>query len=312
MTRRLPSLNALRAFEAAGRNLSLTKAAEELHVTPAAVGHQVKALEEYLGVKLFRRQNRGLLLTDNGQVLLPELGEGLDRLESAVQRVQARPGSRTFTVTTSQSFASKWLVPRLDRFHAAHPEIDLRIDASPRLVDFQREEVDLGIRWGAGGWSGLYEERLFDETVFPVCSPKLLSGEHPLRTLDDLRWHTLLHVDPFSPTEGWIDWQMWLAAAGATGIDATRGPRFSLLALAVQAALEGHGIALGRSVLVADDLAAGRLVRPFTGSVPSDFAYFLVGLDRSLQRPCVTVFREWLLQEIANDRDAQVSAIGEL
>ncbi len=302
MSRRLPSLNALRAFEAAGRHLSLTKAAEELHVTPAAIGHQVKALEESLGVRLFRRLSRGLLLTEAGQALLPELGAGLDTLAAAVDRVRAGSGGRKLTITTSQSFASKWLIPRLDRFHAARPETDLRLDASPRLVDFQREEIDLGIRWGTGDWPGLYVEQLFDETVFPVCSPRLLSGEHPLHTPADLRWHTLLHVDPTSPTEGWIDWQMWLSAVGATGIDATRGPRFNLLSLAVQGAIEGQGVALGRSVLVADDLTAGRLIKPFEEGVAIEFGYYLVGPLRALQRPCARAFREWLLEEIARDK----------
>lgn len=304
MHRRLPSLNALRAFEAAGRHLGLTKAAEELHVTPAAIGHQVKALEEYLGVKLFRRSSRGLRLTDSGQALLPELGAGLDTLAAAVERILARPDDDTLTVSTSQSFASKWLIPRLHRFHATHPGFDLRIDASPRLVDFQREDIDLGIRWGTGGWRGLYEEQLFDESVFPVCCPRLLEGEHPLRSPDDLRWHTLLHVDPLSPFEGWIDWQMWLSAVGVIGIDATRGPRFNLLSLAVQAAIEGQGVALGRSVLVADDLASGRLIKPFAGSVVIEFGYYLVGLERSMQRPCVASFRQWLLEEIERDKIA--------
>ncbi len=301
MNRRLPPLNALRAFEAAARHLSLTRAAEELNVTPAAISHQVKSLEEYLDTPLFKRVNRGLLLTDTGQTLLPGLSEGFDRLAEVVAEVGRHEDRRALTVSVSQSFASKWLIPRLDSFHAAHPEYDLRIDASPRLVDFQREGIDLGIRYGIGGWGELEEIRLFKEEVFPVCSPELQNGEHPIRTPRDLRWHTLLHMDAVFAGEGWIDWQNWLMAAEVTDIDATRGPRFSLLSMAVEAAIEGQGVALGRSVLVANDLAKGRLIKPLEGSVPVDFAYFLVYPKKSTNSRKIAAFRDWLLEEIELD-----------
>lgn len=304
MTRRLPPLNALRAFEAAGRHLSLTKAAEELHVTPAAIGHQIKALEDYLGVPLFRRLNRGLLLTDAGQACLPGLREGFDRLAAAVERARTQHQRRPLTVSVAPSFAAKWLVPRLERFREAHPGIDVRIDASTRLVDFQGEDIDLGIRYGPGNYSGLHVERLLTEEVFPVCSPHLLKGTHPLRIPADLRWHTLLHVDTDIQDSPWPDWTTWLLSAGVSDIDATRGPRFSLSSMAVQTAIEGHGVVLGSSVLVADDLAAGRLIRPFEHSTPVNFAYYLVCLETRAEQPRIAAFRDWLLTEVRRHQSA--------
>lgn len=304
MTRRLPPLNALRAFEAAGRHLSLTKAAEELHVTPAAIGHQIKALEDYLGVELFRRSNRGLLLTDAGQSCLPGLREGFDRLATAVERARAYHHRRPLTVSVAPSFAAKWLVPRLERFRAAYPGIDVRIDASTRLVDFLREDIDLGIRYGPGNYPGLCVDRLLTEEVFPVCSPRLLDGPHPLRLPGDLRWHTLLHVDSAVEDSTWPDWPTWLLSAGVDDIDASRGPRFSLSSMAVQTAVEGHGVVLGSSVLVADDLAAGRLVRPFEHSTPVNFAYYLVCPESNAERPKIAAFRDWLLAEARRHGEA--------
>lgn len=304
MSRQLPSLNALRAFEAAGRHLSLTRAADELHVTPAAISHQVKSLEEYLNAPLFKRVSRGLLLTDTGQTLLPGLSEGFDQLAAVVAQARQADAQRTLTVSASQSFASKWLIPRLDRFYAKHPQYDLRLDASPRLVDFEREGIDLGVRYGTGGWGGGLEEiRVFKEEVFPVCSPALQKGEHPIAKPEDLKWHTLLHMDALFAGEGWIDWENWLKAAEVAHADARRGPRFSLLSMAIEAAIQGQGVALGRSVLVADDLATGRLIKPLADSVPIDFAYFLVYPKRLGQTPKIVAFREWLLEEVRRDEE---------
>ncbi|MFQ5545655.1 MAG: transcriptional regulator GcvA [Acidiferrobacterales bacterium] len=295
MERRLPPLNALRAFEAAGRHLSLTKAAEELHVTPAAISHQVKALEDYLGVQLFRRLNRALLLTDAGQACLPGLGEGFDRLAEAVTASRTRDEHRALAVTVPPTFGARWLLSRLDRFRAAHPGIDVRIDATDRLVDFGREEIDIGIRYGTGNYPELHVEPLMAEEVFPVCSPRLLEGPHALRQPDDLKAHTLLHGE--WTTRAQPDWSMWLLAAGVHDIDASRGPQFSLAGMAIQAAIEGHGVALAGSVLVADDLAAGRLVKPFDLSVPVSFGYYLVCAKTAVNRPRIIAFREWLIAE---------------
>ena len=212
MGRRLPPLNAVRAFEAAARHLSFTRAAEELNVTQAAVSHQVKALEDRLGVPLFRRLNRGLLLTDAGGLYRKELEDILDRLEQATERLRATEAVGLLTVSTNTSFASKWLVPRLQRFRDRRPDIDVRIDADDALTDFRRDNVDLAIRYGSGIYEGLHSVKLLQDTVFPVCSPKLLEGPHPLRAPEDLQYHTLLH------DQGVVeDWPSWLRSARLVG-----------------------------------------------------------------------------------------------
>ncbi len=296
MTRPLPPLNALKAFESAGRHLSFTKAAAELNVTPAAVSHHVKALEELLEVPLFRRLTRALHLTDAGQAALPTIGEGFDKLALGVEQMRAHCESGVLTISVSPSFGAKWLVPRLEDFRSRHPDIEIRIDGTDRLVDLARGDADVALRYGAGSYKGLQVDWLFSQVNTPVCSPVLLSGEHPLNQPDDLRHHTLLHVD-------WKDaeasWRMWLLAAGLHDIDPTRGPHFTMENMAVQAALDGHGVALVGDVLVADDLAAGRLVRPFDPSLstPLKFCYYLLSTKDSAERPKIAAFREWLLEE---------------
>jgi LysR family glycine cleavage system transcriptional activator len=302
MERRLPPLNALRAFEAAARHLSLTRAAEELHVTPAAVSHQVKGLEAYLGVKLFRRANRSLLLTDAGQACLPGLREGFERLAEAMEAVRAGDESGPFTVSVPPSFGAKWLVTRLDRFTQKHPGWDVRLDASMRLVDLMREGVDIAVRYGAGHYEGMRVDRLMDEVAIPVCSPRLLEGDHPLRVPEDLCRHTLLH---HYQDDSYPDWRMWLQAAGVSSCDLTRGPTFSMASMAVQAAIDGQGVALVGHVLVADDIAAGRLVRPFELSFPINFAYYIVSPLITAERPRVVAFREWLLEEAQASRSQE-------
>lgn len=305
MSRRLPPLNALRAFEAAARHLSFRKAAEELNVTPAAVSHQIKGLEDHVGVALFRRMTRALLLTDAGQAALPLLREGFDKLAEAAARIAAHESADVLTVSVGPSFASKWLVPRLDRFRAAHPQIDVRLDANDELVDFRQDGVDVAVRYGSGAYPGLRADLLFGELVVPVCSPALLSGAHPIRTPDDLRHHTLLHLDWRMEDTAAPNWRMWLLAAGIKGIDPTRGPRFNIESMAVQAAVEGHGVALADSVLVQDDLAAGRLVTPFELSLPGPtrFCYFLVSPEATAGQPKIAAFREWILAEAARRAD---------
>ena len=305
MERRLPPLNALRAFEAAARHLSLTRAAEELHVTPAAVSHQVKGLEAYLGVKLFRRANRSLLLTDAGQACLPGLHEGFDRLAEAIEAVRARDESGPLTVTVPPSFGAKWLVTRLDRFRQKHPGYDVRLDASMRLVDMMREGVDIAVRYGAGHYEGMRVDCLLDEVAIPVCSPRLLEGADPLRVHEDLCRHTLLHHMAPYQDDNYPDWRMWLQAAGVSGCELGRGPTFSMASMAVEAAIDGQGVALVGDVLVADDIAAGRLVRPFQLSFPGHFAYYIVCPLITAERPRVVAFREWLLEEARMSRAQQ-------
>jgi len=291
MARRLPPLNGLRAFEAAARHLSFTRAAEELHVTQTAISHQIKALEERLGVRLFRRLPRGLVLTDEAQLFLPPIRAAFDQIAAATERLTKDQGGGVLTVSALPSFAAKWLVPRIGRFRAACPDIEMRVSASSQLVDFARDDVDVAIRVGRGEYPGLRTERLFGDTLFPVCSPTLLDGPSPLAAPEDLRHHTLLSGDEYP------GWAKWLEHAGVSGIEVPRGPLFDDSSMVLQAAIEGHGVALARGVLAADDLAAGRLVKPFELSLPFHLAYFLVCPEATAERPKIRAFREWLLEE---------------
>lgn len=291
MTRRLPPLNALRAFEAAARHLSFTKAAEELHVTQAAVSHQIKALEEWLGMPLFRRLNRCLILTEAGQAYLPPLRDAFETMADATERLYRNDSTGSLTISTMPSFAAKWLVMRLGRFQAAHPELELRLHTTSTMVDFAQQDVDLAIRFGRPPWPGVQAQWLMDDPVFPVCSPALLRGDRPIEHPADLLKHTLLHDDYQ------IDWAAWFAAAGVKGAEAGRGPRYTDSALLLQAAMEGHGVALARKVLAADDLAAGRLLRPFDTELPGTHAYHLVAPPHYFARPKVKAFRDWLFAE---------------
>jgi LysR family glycine cleavage system transcriptional activator len=296
-TRRLPPLNGLRCFEAAARNVSFARAAEELHVTPSAVSHQIRALEGILGVALFRRERGALVLTEAGAACLPGIRDGFAMLLDAVRLVD-RPRRRdTLNVSVAPSFAAKWLLPRLERFLAGNAAIDVRVEASMGLVDFARDGADLAIRYGGGRYPGLAVERLISESVFPVCSPDLLRGERPLREPADIRGHTLLHDDSPDDDETCPTWPMWLAAAGVTGLDAERGLRFNQSSLVIEAAVFGRGIALAKATLVAADLASGRLVRPFELSFPLVFAYYLVCPETKLAEPKVRAFRDWVRAE---------------
>jgi LysR family glycine cleavage system transcriptional activator len=291
MARRLPSLNAMRAFEAAARHLSFTLAAEELHVTQAAVSHQIKALEEHLGMPVFKRLNRALILTPAGQALFPAVSEALDIMASAVDRLHHQDQSGELTVTTMDSFAATWLVPKLGRFRRSNPDIDIRISTSDESIDFARVNVDMAIRYGAGHWPGLSVERLMTEEVFPVCAPSLLQLGPPLCCPADLKNHTLLHDDLR------VDWRMWLMATGEENIDASKGPGYQHSNLVILAAEQGDGVALARSVLVQNALAAGRLVKPFDFAIPGEYAYYMVCPEANLKRPKVKAFREWLIAE---------------
>jgi LysR family transcriptional regulator, glycine cleavage system transcriptional activator len=295
VARRLPPLNALRAFEAAARHLSFTRASEELFVTQAAISHQVKALEAWLGQPLFRRKNRNLYLTEAGQAYAGPLGMAFDEIDTATSRLNALDSSGTLTVSVLPSIAAKWLVPRMRGFREKYPEIDVRLSPSTHLTDFSREAVDVVLRYGRGDWVGMRADQFLTEDIFPVCSPELLKGEHPLRTPDDLRHHTLLHDDYFE------DWTRWLLAAGVPDIDSEHGPVYEDSANILQAAIAGEGVALGRSALAADDLAAGRLVRVFDISLPREYAYYVVAPLASADRPKVAAFRDWVIETAAKD-----------
>lgn len=298
--RRLPPLKSLYFFEAAARHLSFSKAADELHVTPAAVSQQIRQLEEYLGVPLFRRLTRAVQLTEEARSVLPLLSEGFDRLAEAVDRLSLDETSGLLTVSSAPTFAIKWLVQRLPAFSALYPDIDVRLDASLETRNYDRDGIDVGIRLGPGIYPGFHSSRIFEEAVSPVCSPRLLDGPHPLRTPEDLRHHRLLHVDWGVLGQQSPDWEMWLRASGVEGIDTSHGPSFTVETTAIETAINGNGVALVSHAAAADDLKAGRLVRPFDLTLKTDLAYWLVCMPEALRRARVRAFCDWLLAEAAN------------
>jgi LysR family glycine cleavage system transcriptional activator len=297
---RLPGLNTLKMLEAAGRHMSFTRAADELGVTPAAVSHQIREFEEQLGIKLFQRTSRRMRHTTAGEILHTAVADALDNINRAVARLQSAHDEQRLKVTGFPSITAKWLVPRLDRFLEIVPDADVRIHVSQTPLDFVRDDVDIAIRFGDGICPGMRVDRLFEETVFPVCSPALLSGDRPLRQPQDLLHQTLIHVE-WEDMGPWPNWRMWMLAAGISDFNETRGLHFSLTSLAIQAAIDGHGVALGDSTLVADDIAAGRLVQPFNVALkaPPQLAYFVISPQETADRPMVRAFREWVLSEAA-------------
>ena len=310
---RLPPLNALKAFEATARNLSVKRAAVELNVTSAAVSHQIRALEEYLGVQLFRRYNRALEMTDVAKAALPKLGEGFDCMAQAVTILRSQQGGGALTVSSAPSFASRWLMPRLHRFIAAHPEIDVRISARMRRVsvdgkgdvaeratlDAWLADSDVAILYGRGHVSGLLIERLLDLSITPICSPKLLAGEHPLKTPADLKHHLLLHDDTGQLYDNEPFWGRWLHAAGVTDIEINKGPHFSHAVLAFEAAIDAVGVLASMPALAAEDLASGKLVAPFDLVVKLPDGYYMACGEHADDRPAVAAFRGWLREEAA-------------
>jgi LysR family glycine cleavage system transcriptional activator len=290
MPRRLPPLNALPSLEAAARHLSFSKAADELHVTHGAVSRAIRNLEQHLGTQLFVRSVRAVRLTPMGAAYAAEVRQILDQLAAATLSATGQQ-SPVLNVSTLDTLASKWLVPRLFRFRQRYGEVDVRLSTSEKLADFVSDGIDIAIRYGRGRYPGVISELLMKEDVFLVCSPKLLEGPHPLRTPADLKHHTLIH-DNFH-----IDWASWLKMAGIQDVDPHRGPSFHSSEHVVQAAVQGEGVALGRSALVADDLANGRLVRPFALSLPAELAYYVVYPPAALKQNKVKVFRDWLMEE---------------
>lgn len=302
MVQRLPSLNALRAFEAAARHRSLTNAARELNVTPAAVSHQIKALEADLGVSLLWRIKGEFRLSTPAAAALPGLRAGFDQIAEAARRLRSG-GDDFLTLSVGPTFASTWLVRRLGDFTDGFPGIEVRLHTTDALADFARDGVDIAIRCGRGTYAGCESIRLFDEDIYPVCGPALLAQGPPLEKPADLAAHTLLHVDwrVFSE-EGWsetLDWEMWLRAAGATEVDHTRGPRLSHTSIALQMAMDGRGVALASNSLAGDDIAAGRLVRLSEVALEIGFAYYLVYPEGTADSPKIAAFRDWILSRTA-------------
>jgi LysR family glycine cleavage system transcriptional activator len=294
MARRLPPLNALRSFEAAARHESFTRAAEELNVTQGAVSHQVKALEQELGLKLFNRERQRLTMTAAGRDYLGVVRDALDRIALGTERLMERQGSGALTISTSPDFAAKWLVHRLGRFAEAHPDIDLRVSGTLHHVDFAREEVDLAVRHGDGHWPGLHVERLCVEQLFPVCSPKLAARQRLSRPADVLKFK-LLHL------EGSAEWSRWLQSAGVAEAEPSRGLVLNRASMLIDAAVDGQGIALARTALAAWDLINGRLIRPFAETLRLSKGYWIVCPKATAMLPKVKTTRDWLLAEAADD-----------
>jgi LysR family transcriptional regulator, glycine cleavage system transcriptional activator len=295
MLRRLPALNALKAFEAAARHESFTRAAEELCVTQGAVSHQVKALEAELGIKLFNRERQRLIITEAGRDYLTVLRDAFDRIAVGTERLVQRQTSGVLTVSTSPDFAAKWLVNRLGRFAEAHPGIDLRVSATLHHIDFAREDVDLAVRHGDGSWAGLDVARLSTEQLFAVCSPKLLRGRQRISKPADVLKFPLLHLDDRK------DWARWLEAAGVANAELAHGPVLNRASMIIDAAVDGQGIALARTTLAAWDLINGRLVRPLAETLRLSKTYWIVCPKATAALPKIKTFREWLLAEAADD-----------
>ena len=310
-------LNALRAFEAAARHLSFTIAARELHVTAGAVSRQVKLLEDYVGVALFRRLTRALELTPEGEAMLPRVREGLGNLASAVDLARLRESACTLSVVAPPNFAARWLMPRLSRFTAAHPALELHVTSTQDMVD-RRDTAESGamatdvnvrgdaplamVRFGSGQYPGAKVEPIFSAKYVPVCSPRLLRGEHALRKPGDLRHHTLLHDDTVVAESVRPTWMDWLQSVGVTDIDATRGPHFSDAALAMDAAVEGLGVTLAIKELLGSEIRAKRLAVPFDMAAPTTYAYYLVTPQAHAGHRAAGAFRDWLLEEVALER----------
>ncbi|MCA0276038.1 MAG: transcriptional regulator GcvA [Proteobacteria bacterium] len=298
--RSMPGTRALRTLEAAGRHLNFTRAADELGLTPAAVSHQIKEIEDQLGVVLFTRTSRSIRLTEAGAALCDAAADAIDVLNRAVSRARKLTrGTALLKVTLDAQFASKWLMRRIDGFRKLHPDIELRFDISYDVRDFDLDDVDVGIRFGTGKYPGLGADRLFDNMIIPVCSPRLLRSGPPLRVPRDLFHHTLVHIEWSQQGVTWPNWRMWMAAAGVDDFDDSRSVVFTTSSDAVQAAIDGSAVALADFAMVANDLSEGRLVRPFDLGirVSREFAYFLVYPKATADDPRIAAFRAWILDE---------------
>ncbi len=308
MSKRLAPINALKAFEAAARHLSFSRAAEELSVTPAAVSQQIRTLENYLGVTLFHRGSRTLALTADAAAVMPQLHEAFGLLGKVMLRLRREAG-QTLRVWMPPSFAAKWLVPKLHRFAALQPEIDLEIYANASLIGetpsqrmmsehFNDSSIDVAIAYGHGDYEGLNVDKLLSVAAVPLCSPQLLAdAEHPLRHPADLRYHTLVHDE--TDYDGRPEWTDWLALAQLDHIDASRGLRFNHISLALDAAANGQGVVLGLEPLAVDDVSAGRLTVPFGPRLPLRHAYYLVSARESAKVATIGLFRDWLFSEVS-------------
>ncbi|AZO60615.1 MAG: transcriptional regulator GcvA [Mesorhizobium sp.] len=307
MARLLPGTRALRTFEAAARHLNFTRAADELGLTPAAVSHQIKEIEDQLDLVLFTRTSRTMRLTEAGNVLFEASVDALDLLCRAVTRARKMArGTALLKVTLDAQFATKWLMRRVDGFRRQKPGVELRFDITYEVRDFERDDVDIGIRFGTGKYPGLCAHRLFENIIIPVCSPALLASGPPLKEPRDLFHHTLAHIEWSRRGVTWPNWSMWMHAAGVEDFDDSRTLVFASSTDAAQAALDGNAVALADFAMVANDLSQGRLIRPFELGikVAPEFAYFLVYPEAMKDDARIVAFREWLLDEVTKDADA--------
>ena len=292
MGRSLPNLNSIRAFEAVARHLSITRASIELNVTQAAVSHQIKGLEKQMGVMLFRRHNKGLLLTKEGQAMVQPMTNAFDMIADATNLI-FNSEVQILKVSMLSGFATGWLIPRLAGFYKEYPNIDIRILVTSKEMDFLKTgDVDLDLRYGDGKWPHVDSQKFMTEEIFPVCSPALLKGDIPLKTLDDLSQHVLLHDHKD------IGWKEWLDDAGIKGIDYSRGPGFFQSHMTLQAAALGHGVALGRMPLVSEALRKGDLVKPFDISLPTGMGYYMVNINTASEKSKIRAFTNWLMEEV--------------
>lgn len=312
MPRRLPPLNALRAFEAAARHGSFAAAAQELRVTDSAVSQQVRTLERYLGTRLFKRLPRGLLLTELGSTYLPVLTAGFDRLSEATTRLRAGGIGGVLTVAALPAFATGWLLPRISRFRERYPRIDLLLKTSRALADFRREDIDVAIRFGAGTGTDTKSVFLMGEEVFPVASPTLVAPSLLPMTVADLRALPLLHdVDGQSSSQPWLSWQGWFERAGVDSPAALRGMKFTDSIVLLSAAVAGLGVALGRGPNIEGLLSRGQLVRLTQDSWKAGWSYRLVAPPANFSRPNVRAFVEWIVEEAAvNSPHTRSLAVG--
>jgi LysR family glycine cleavage system transcriptional activator len=295
----LPPLGSLRAFVSVARHLSFSKAAKELHVTPAAITHQIHALERDLGAPLFYRNRKYVALTRMAEACLPELSQAFDLLRSAVANARAATDRSVLNVTVGPAFASKVLLPRLTEFSECYPDIDIRVSANAQLADLTDGTTDLAIRYGPGKYKGAYSERMLLESVTPMCASSLVEKNGGLREPMDLRSCKLIHDLSIATPGAQPDWPTWLRKAGVPEIETTRGLRFSLADLALQAAINGFGVVLGRTTLAYDDLQSRRLIMPFELKLPAKFSYFVVIPERKRKDKAVGRFREWLMDVAA-------------
>jgi LysR family glycine cleavage system transcriptional activator len=296
MARKLPPLNSLKSFEAAGRLLSFTLASQELNVTQAAISHQIKVIEDFLGVSLFYRQPRKLVLTDQGKALLPEVIDAFDTLATAIGTVSKDPDNSLLSVRLAPSFAAKWLSPKLKYFWLQNPEIDLCLFHAHTAVDFDREDIDIAVTYGKGDWTGVVSDKLFSLDFSPVCAPSFLENAKPLNDMNNLKYYTLLHDANYEC------WEEWLKLASVRDTPSNKGTIIDDTNVLIQAAVDGQGVALGSTTFVQDHLDAGRLIKPFDITLVNDFAYYIVYPKSHLKNPAVCAFRNWLL-ELLDDNE---------